>query len=215
MMLWGVVVAGGGGSRFGGRKQFEVLAGRSVLQWSVAAMAPVCRGLILVVPAADLVGPDLVGEEEIEIRLVAGGDTRAASVRAGLAALGDDASHVLVHDAARPLVPPAVVERVVGALAGGAAAVVPVVPVTDTVRWRDGRATVDRSLLVAVQTPQGFDVDVLRRAHDRAEPGASATDDASLVDGLGVTVVHVAGDPVNMKITGPHDLKIAEVLRNG
>ncbi|MDH4365327.1 MAG: 2-C-methyl-D-erythritol 4-phosphate cytidylyltransferase, partial [Acidimicrobiia bacterium] len=139
---------------------------------------------------------------------VAGGHTRSDSVRAGLDALPVSASHVLVHDAARPLVTAEVVGRVRDALAGGAVAAVPVMPVTDSLRMMEGRA-VDRSGLVAVQTPQGFRVDVLRLAHSE---GDTATDDASLVDRLGLTVVHVEGDPTNMKITDPHDLRIAEVL---
>ncbi|MDH4075459.1 MAG: 2-C-methyl-D-erythritol 4-phosphate cytidylyltransferase [Acidimicrobiia bacterium] len=204
MDVWGVVVAGGGGSRYGGLKQFELLAGRRVLDWSIAALAPVCRGVVVVVPAAVLdqlqLPMDVVG--------VAGGHTRSDSVRAGLDALPVSASHVLVHDAARPLVTAEVVGRVRDALAGGAVAAVPVMPVTDSLRMMEGRA-VDRSGLVAVQTPQGFRVDVLRLAHSE---GDTATDDASLVDRLGLTVVHVEGDPTNMKITDPHDLRIAEVL---
>jgi len=205
MDLWGVVVAGGGGSRYGGLKQFELLAGRRVLDWSIAALAPVCRGVVVVVPASVLAGPLHLPPQATA---VAGGDTRSGSVRAGLDALPPAASHVLVHDAARPLVTAAVVVRVRDALAAGAVAAVPVVPVTDSLRTVDGRP-VDRGGLVAVQTPQGFQVDVLRSAHGA---GDTATDDASLVDRLGLTVVHVEGDPANMKITDPHDLRIAEVL---
>lgn len=204
MDLWGVVVAGGGGSRYGGLKQFEPLAGRRVLDWSIAALAPVCRGMVVVVPASAPARLHLPSG----VTAVAGGDTRSHSVRAGLDALPPAASHVLVHDAARPLVTADVVARVVDALAAGAVAAVPVVPVTDSLRTVEGRP-VDRSGLVAVQTPQGFRVDVLRSAHDA---GDTATDDASLVDRLGLTVVHVEGDPANVKITDPHDLRIAEVL---
>ncbi len=204
MDLWGVVVAGGGGSRYGGLKQFELLAGRRVLDWSLAALAPVCRGVVVVVPPsvlADLALPaDVTG--------VAGGGTRSDSVRAGLVALPPTATHVLVHDAARPLVTAEVVGRVCDALAAGAVAAVPVVPVTDSLRTVEGRP-VERAGLVAVQTPQGFRVEVLRAAH---AGGDAATDDASLVDRLGLTVVHVEGDPTNMKITAPHDLRTAEVL---
>ena len=204
MDLWGVVVAGGGGSRYGGLKQFDLLAGRRVLDWSVAALRPVCRGVVVVVPVSALAGlqlpPGLTG--------VAGGDTRSGSVRAGLDALPAAASHVLVHDAARPLVTAEVVARVRDALVAGAVAAVPVVPVTDSLRTVEGRP-VDRGGLVAVQTPQGFRVDVLRAAHGE---GDTATDDASLVDQLGLPVVHVQGDPANMKITDPQDLRIAEVL---
>lgn len=204
MDLWGIVVAGGGGSRYGGHKQFELLAGRRVLDWSIAAMTPVCRGVVVVVPASALDGIHLPPG----VTAVAGGQTRSASVRAGLDAVAPTATHVLVHDAARPLVTAEVVGRVADALAAGAVAAVPVVPVTDSLRTVEGRP-VDRSGLVAVQTPQGFQVDVLRSAHGE---GDTATDDASLVDRLGFTVVHVEGDPTNMKITAPHDLRLAEVL---
>lgn len=207
MDLWGVVVAGGGGSRYGGLKQFELLAGRPVLDWSVDALVTVCAGVVVVVPAPALDGLILPSG----VTAVAGGATRSASVRAGLAALPPTASHVLVHDAARPLVTPAVVARVRDALVAGAAAAVPVVPVTDSLRTVQGRP-VDRNGLVAVQTPQGFRVEVLRSAHVE---GDTATDDASLVDRLGLDVAHVEGDPTNMKITEPHDLRLAEVLLHG
>jgi 2-C-methyl-D-erythritol 4-phosphate cytidylyltransferase len=207
MIVWGIVVAGGSGARFGRIKQFESLAGRTVLDWAVGALVPVCQGVVVVLPA------ELMARAELapEVVVVTGGDSRSASVRAGLAALDDTVTHVLVHDAVRPLASPAVVGRVIGALAAGAAAAVPVVPVTDSLRSIEGRP-VDRSQLVAVQTPQGFEVGVLRTAHQRA---GTATDDASLVDDLGVAVVHVEGDPTNMKITEPHDLRIAEVLLDG
>ena len=204
MDLWGVVVAGGGGSRYGGLKQFDLLAGRRVLDWSIAALTPVCQGVVVVVPASALDGLDLPPG----VTAVAGGMTRSDSVRAGLDALAAGATHVLVHDAARPLVTAAVVGRVRDALAAGAVAAVPVVPVTDSLRTVEGRP-VDRSGLVAVQTPQGFRVDMLRSAHGE---GDTATDDASLVDRLGLAVVHVEGVATNMKITDPHDLRIAEVL---
>jgi 2-C-methyl-D-erythritol 4-phosphate cytidylyltransferase len=139
---------------------------------------------------------------------VAGGSTRSASVRAGLAAVPAAATHVLIHDAARPVPVTEVWQRVMAALADGAEAVVPVVPVTDTLREREGR-TLDRSKLVAVQTPQGFRVDVLRRAHERE---ADATDDASLAELSGAKVSTVDGDPRNLKITEPWHLAIAEIL---
>lgn len=203
MQVWAVVVAGGSGSRFGGPKQLEPLGGARVVDHAVGALADFVAGTVLVVPA-ELVGTvDLPGDV-----VVAGGATRSASVRAGLAAVPDDADVVLVHDGARPLVAKAVVARVLAALADGADGAVPVVPVTDSLRTRDGRP-VDRDGFVAVQTPQGFRADVLRRAH--ATDG-DATDDATLVDGVGGRVVHVAGDPGNLKITVPADLALAEVL---
>lgn len=147
-------------------------------------------------------------------RVVVGGAERTDSVRAGLAAAGS-ADFVLVHDAARPLTPGSMIERVVSALRAGASAVIPVLPVADTIKrvGADGavEATVDRSDLRAVQTPQGFTAAALRAAYDAA-PGALATDDAGLVERAGGTVVTVPGDPLALKITTAFDLRVAEVL---
>jgi 2-C-methyl-D-erythritol 4-phosphate cytidylyltransferase len=208
MGLWGIVVAGGSGTRFGTLKQLEPLAGRRVLDWAVSSLAGGgsgsnrVAGVVLVVPR-ELVGRgDLPGDV-----IVAGGPTRSASVRAGLAALPRGTDRVLVHDGARPLASASVVDRVINGLSS-ASAVVPVVPVTDTLRLVDGGG-VDRSNLVAVQTPQGFDVALLTRAH---EAGGDATDDASLIDALGGRVLHVEGERLNIKITEPSDLAVAEAL---
>jgi len=160
-------------------------------------------GVIVVVPAEIAGRPEPLADVT-----VAGGSTRSASVRAGLAAVPAAATHVLVHDAARPVPVTEVWQRVMAALAHGAEAVVPVVPVTDTLREREGR-TLDRSKLVAVQTPQGFRVDVLRRAHAQE---ADATDDATLAELSGAKVSTVDGDPRNLKITEPWHLAIAEIL---
>ncbi|BDD80852.1 2-C-methyl-D-erythritol 4-phosphate cytidylyltransferase [Tsukamurella pulmonis] len=147
-------------------------------------------------------------------RVVVGGAERTDSVRAGLAAAGD-AELVLVHDAARPMTPPAMIVRVVDALRAGASAVIPVLPVADTVKRVDADgavlATVDRADLRAVQTPQGFTAASLRTAYDAA-PGELATDDAGLVERAGGTVVTVAGDPLAMKITTAFDLRVAQAL---
>lgn len=207
MSAWGVVVAGGSGTRFGARKQLENLGDRRVLDWSVDALAPVCDGIVVVVPA------DSVAETKVEDAdaVVGGGATRSDSVRAGLAALGPGATHVLVHDAARPLATPALAVRVLEALRNGASGAVPVVDVSDSLRTRDGKS-VDRSRYVAVQTPQGFALEALRAAH---ASGEVASDDASLLDTLGLEVVHVDGESTNLKITDPHDLQIAEVLLHG
>ena len=210
MGLWGIVVAGGSGARFGTLKQLEPLGGRRVLDLAVSALIDgppdaSVDGVVVVVPRSVLGSVDLPGDV-----VVAGGDSRAASVRAGLAAVPADVDRVLVHDGARPLVPPAVVGRVMAGL-DQAPAVVPVVAVTDSLRSVDGGA-VDRSGFVAVQTPQGFHRPVLERAHDMALDTSSATDDASLVDAIGERVLHVDGDAVNLKITAPSDLVVAEAL---
>jgi 2-C-methyl-D-erythritol 4-phosphate cytidylyltransferase len=120
---------------------------------------------------------------------------------------------VLVHDAARCLVPPSVVAAVIEAVAEGAPAVVPGLPVVDTIRALaadGGSRTLDRTTLRAVQTPQGFPAEVLRRAHAAGDAGA--TDDAGMVEALGLPVTLVPGDPRAFKVTSPLDLRLAEAL---
>jgi 2-C-methyl-D-erythritol 4-phosphate cytidylyltransferase len=149
----------------------------------------------------------------LALTVVAGGDTRQESVAAAVASLPSDVDAVLVHDAARAFVPPAVTARVVEALLAGAVAVVPALPVPDTVKQVAGDkvlATVDRTSLRAVQTPQGFRRDVLERAHAGAAPGA--TDDAGLVESLGLPVTVVTGSEEAFKVTRPLDLLLAEAL---
>ena len=204
--VWCIVVAGGSGRRFGGEKQFASLGGRRVIDHSVAVAAASCDGVVAVVPAGDGDGP--VAQVPDADVVVAGGATRSASVRAGLAAVPDGAAVVLVHDAARPLATGALFERVVAAVRAGAAAAVPAVPVVDTIRRLDG-GVVDRDLLRAVQTPQGFDAAVLRDVH-RAEPDAS--DDAGLVEAAGGHVELVEGERENLKLTDPIDAVVAEAL---
>jgi len=133
-------------------------------------------------------------------------------VRAGLAAVPGEPDAILVHDAVRPLATPELAARVLAAVAGGADGAVPSVPVVDTLKRVDGSrvtATVDRSELVAVQTPQAFRTEVLRRAH---AAGGDATDDAGLVEAAGGTVVVVEGERDNLKVTWPEDLAVAEAL---
>ncbi len=201
MELWAIVVAAGLGTRFGRLKQLDRLGPKRVLDWSIEAMN--CPGRTVVVVPREHVGS--LGLDDH--RVVAGGETRSESVRAGLDALPESATHVLVHDGARPLAPPSVVARVVAALSSADGAV-PVVPVTDTLRRHDG-SPVDRDELVAVQTPQGFALSALLAGHAM---GDDATDDAALVTGSGGTVVHVDGDFENLKITVPTDLRLAEVI---
>jgi len=196
------VVAGGSGTRFGARKQYLRLGGLRVLDWALAAAAEHSDGVVLVVPR------DVADEPEPKADVVvAGGATRSASVRAGLAAVPDDAEIIVVHDAARPVPVPHVWRAVLAAVEDGADAAVPAVPVTDTLRSLDG-GVVDRSRLVAVQTPQAFRAAALRAAH---VGGGDATDDASLVEARGGRVVVVDGDPRNLKITTPADLAVAEL----
>jgi len=203
MATWAIVVAGGRGERFGERKQYLRLGPQRVLDWALQAAAPHVDGVVLVVPS------DAVGEAEPPADVVvAGGDTRSASVRAGLAAVPADVATIVVHDAARPVPVPEVWERVLAAVAAGADAAVPAIPVSDTLR-EVGGTTVDRTRFVVVQTPQGFRAAALRAAHESAPEG---TDDASLVEAAGGRVVVVEGDAINIKITTPHDLRVAELL---
>jgi 2-C-methyl-D-erythritol 4-phosphate cytidylyltransferase len=190
-----------------------------VAEWAVAACRSVCDSVVLVVPA-DALSSDATKRLGADVS-VAGGATRAASVRAGLEALGADAEVVVVHDAARPLARPQLFKAVLSALDGAdVAGAICAVPVTDTIKRVVARPsgdhgeasvveTLDRSDLVAVQTPQAFSVEVLRRAHC-GDP--DATDDAALVEALGLTVSVVPGDPDNLKLTTPADLARAELL---
>lgn len=194
-------------------KAFVELAGSSLLRRSIdAARASGVVDEVVVIVPAELA--DAVRVEFGEVTVVAGGAERSDSVRAGLAAAGD-AELILVHDAARALTPPDLFVRVVTALRGARQAVVPGLPVADTLKRVDGRgrvlSTPDRSELRAVQTPQGFAAALLRRAHAGA---ADATDDAGLVEALGAEVHVVPGDELAFKITTPYDLRLAELLLN-
>ena len=156
---------------------------------------------------------ELVISCALPVDIVVGGAERTDSVRAGLA-VADDADIVLVHDAARCLTPPSLTMRVVEAVSGGSLAVVPALPVVDTMKAVDVHGvvtgTVDRATLRSVQTPQGFDGATLREAY-RMFPEA-ATDDAGLVERLGVAVHTVLGDAEAFKITTPMDLILARAL---
>lgn len=169
---------------------------------------------VVVMVPAELVAETraLLPASDVPVHVVAGGAERTDSVRAGLAA-APDATLVLVHDAARALTPPALVTRVVEALRAGARAVVPALPVTDTIKSVDTTGAVtgtpDRSGLRAIQTPQGFDAALLRAAY---AVGTQATDDAGLVEMLGATVHTVLGDALAFKITTPLDLVLANTL---
>lgn len=206
LSVWSVVVAAGTGSRFGGPKQLAPLGGRRVIDWSVAAAMVDSDGIVLVVPAE--ITSDLASKVGSEVTVVAGGATRSESVRAGLAAVPDVAEVVIVHDGARPVATPELFAAVTAAVTAGADAAIPVVPITDTIRLATG-GVVDRSTLVAVQTPQAFAAAALRNAHASDD---EATDDATLVELRGGNVVHVDGEPDNLKITNPGDLAMAESL---
>lgn len=208
--MWTIVVAAGRGERFGSPKQFADLGGRRVVDLAVAAASTVSDGVVVVLPA----------DADPEPGSVAGGATRSASVRAGLDAVPQDATVICVHDGARPFASPDLFRTVIGAVSAGADAVVPGVAVTDTIKRTSAvpdaeqeirvvADTPDRADLVAVQTPQAFRAAVLREAH---RGDAEGTDDAALVEAAGGTVVVVAGEETNRKITRPEDLDWARRL---
>lgn len=215
-----VIVAGGRGVRFGEagpRKQFRELAGVPVAARACRPFldAPGVEVVILVVP------PDVAAEppgwvRRLEVTVTAGGAERRDSVARGLAELPGGVATVLVHDGVRPLVTLDLVERVLSAAAGGSGAI-PVLPLRDTVKEvrEDGTVlrTLERSRLRRVQTPQGFPVEALRRAHREVGADVPATDDASLCEAAGLEVRTVAGEPENLKVTTPEDLaRAARIL---
>lgn len=223
-----VVVAAGAGVRLGGPtpKALRLLAGRPLVSHSLGALAAggVDRAIVVIARGTEAAFETALADVPIPTSYVTGGERRQDSVRAGLAAVaGDPATagslFVLVHDAARPLVPPAVVARVIEALVGGANAVVPAVPVVDSIRTVDASGTsrvIDRSVLRSVQTPQGFPIDVLATALARAEAEhREVSDDATAAEAIGVPVVLVDGSAEALKITGPADLAVAETILRG
>ena len=208
MSTWTVVVAAGSGTRFGGDKQLADLSGMAVLARAVVSAAAASDGVVVVVSAERRTeGSGVLSAVGGVEAIVDGGETRSASVRCGLAAVPDDAGVVLVHDGARPLATPGLFRRVADAVLAGADAVVPGVPVTDSLRTAGG-GVVARDGVIAVQTPQGFNADSLRAAH---AGGGEASDDATLVEASGGTVVVVEGEPANLKITRPADLDLARL----
>jgi 2-C-methyl-D-erythritol 4-phosphate cytidylyltransferase len=209
MAVVGIIPAGGSGERLGADrpKAFVVCGGRPLLDWSIDALSGACARIVVAVPDGYDTGPDRVR----------GGAVRSASVRSALAA-APEATIAVVHDAARPLVTPDLVRRCVAALDDEAVdGAIAAAPVTDTVKEADGEGrvarTLDRSRLWAVQTPQVFRADALRRALDVGDDVlAAATDDAALVEAAGGAVALVEAPAENMKITTAHDLHIAEQL---
>ncbi len=224
MAWYAVIVAGGSGSRMGTdcNKVFLPLAGMPVLCRSVAAFRGQTTGIVVVARAEELAACRAIlaawNLDSLVCAWAVGGEDRQASVRSGLDALPSDCDRVLIHDAARALVTPDVIQRVkdsVERCGTGVAAI----PVVDTIKRVDnaGRAidTPDRACLRAVQTPQGFDAALLLRAHEQAKAaGFRGTDDASLVERLGVPVHLTLGSEENLKLTTPQDLARAEgILR--
>lgn len=238
-----ILVAAGRGERLGSAepKAFVELGGRSLLEHGIRTVVALRHPgqLVLVVPegyaerALELADACVPGSSSWQVSVVPGGRERHESVRFGLDALHETIQTVLVHDAARPLTPAAVFERVLERVHQTGEAVVPALPVADTLKQVDADgtviATVDRASLVAVQTPQGFTREGLAAAHETAQAraaitdGASAagtptgipTDDAEVVQRFGGTVHTVAGDPLAHKVTLPSDLAMLEGTLGG
>ena len=220
-MTTAIIVAAGTGTRFGGDtpKQFVALAGRPILTHSIEKFDS-CDAVdsIVVVAAKEAIESvrSLVGAAEFAkpVEVVIGGATRAESTQNGLNAVKGSEGIVLVHDAARPLVSVDDIRQVVRAAEEFGAACL-AAPLADTVkRVADGeiRETIDRKQLMSAQTPQGFSVDLLKRAFASDLDLATATDECSLVEKLGANVKVVAATSLNMKITTQEDLKIAEAF---
>ncbi len=216
-----IVPAAGRGERLGPGepKALRLLAGVPMLVHAVRTLGRASSVTLVVVAAPPDAVTDvrrLLADHHVGVRVevVPGGDTRSESVRAALSVLPADVDVVLVHDAARPLVPVEVVDAVALAVVGGALAVVPVLPVVDTIKRIDSAGTVvetvPRTALRAVQTPQGFRRDVLESVHGTGRIAADVTDDAGMVESAGVPVVTVPGAEEGFKVTRPLDLLLAE-----
>ncbi len=220
------MAAAGQGTRLGEPipKAYVQLRGRSLVERSVAAL----QRSQVVDDVAVIVSEDMkafaeelfsiafdAGRLDFRPRLVVGAQERCDSVLRGLNSIDGDDGVVLVHDAARALTPPGMVARIVRTVLSGQDAVIPVLPVADTIKTVDAAGAVtstpDRSTLRSVQTPQAFRLPLLRRAYQLLidEPGLPVTDDASLVELLGEQVCTVPGDPMAFKVTTPMDLLLA------
>lgn len=216
--VWVVVPAGGRGVRMGRKKQDVRVGARPVLRWTLDVLEATdeVEGVVVAVPAEDVQSWRRRLQACPKIRaVVAGGPERQESVARGLAAVPPTAPWILVHDGARPCITPELVRRVVEATRTHGAAIA-ALPVAETLkRGAEGwvKETVPRDGLWAIQTPQGFRAELLREAHRRARvDGILGTDDAALVERLGVPVRLVPGLPGNLKITRPEDLPLARRL---
>ncbi len=215
-----VVPAAGLGERLraGIPKAFCELDGRTLLEHAVSGLleSQVVNHVVVAVPADRIAQAEKVLAGQASV--VAGGAGRTESVRLALSALSGEPDFVLVHDAARALTPPGLIVRVVEALRAGHGAVVPALPLSDTIKAVDANGVVlgtpERAGLRAVQTPQGFATALLLRAYERAAQvaGAAFTDDASMVEQVGGQVQVVDGDPLAFKITTQLDLLLAQTI---
>jgi 2-C-methyl-D-erythritol 4-phosphate cytidylyltransferase len=227
--VWGIVLAGGGGNRFGGLKQFAALGGQSLLERVVKRVLAQCDGVVVVLPAghdwpytseqpnserpsSERPSSDHSGQPARELRAT-GGATRADSVRSGLAALPAGAGIVVITDAAHPLASAELYDRVIAAVRAGADGALPGLPLTDAIKELHpgdvAGATTPAAGHVSAQMPMAFDVVALRGAHERV---ADAVEDSAMVTADGGRVVVVPGEPTNVHVTTPDELAIAQAL---
>ena len=214
---WAIVLAAGGGTRFGGPKQFADLAGRPMLEHTVHSASTACDGVVVVLPAAHLdrwTAP-------AGVLVVTGGATRSQSVRAGLAAVPARAAVIVMTDAAHPLATPALYRRVVDMVLAGADAAVPGLPLTEVVIEITITETATTGTVVEagrslprethrlIQTPQAFAAGRLRDAHASA---TETVDDSAMVAAAGARVIVVDGEPANIHVTTPEELALANLL---
>ena len=218
-MWYAIVLAGGSGSRMGAQRNKVLLklAGKPVIVRAVDAFTNLVDGVILISREEDI--PDMraaMAAANLPVTIVAGGDSRQASVWNGLCALPESCTHVLIHDGARCLVDEGTIRRCMASVENHGTGVA-AIPAIDTIKQVDAdeivTATPDRSQLRAVQTPQGFTVELIRRAHMSAQQaGFLGTDDASLVERLGHPVRLTEGNRRNIKLTTPEDMIMAEAF---
>lgn len=218
-MWYAIILAGGSGSRMGAdrNKVLLELRGEPVILRSINAFAGLVDGIVLVSREEDIPAmKEAISAHTPPVTIVHGGDSRQASVWNGLCALPQECTHVLIHDGARCMVDEATIRRCMASVeecGTGVAAI----PAIDTIKQVDAdnivTATPDRTNLRAVQTPQGFTVDLIRKAHEAAQAdGFLGTDDASLVERLGLPVRLTLGDRKNIKLTTPEDMKMADAF---
>lgn len=216
MRVASIIAAAGSGDRLGAKqpKALLQLGGSTLIDRAVDLLRPVSDQIIVVAPSTHLaMVTDQFDNDEL-VDVVAGGSSRSLSIRNAISALAKEIDFVLIHDAARALTPSDVVQRVIDELKRGADGVIPVLPLADTVKEVMGEKvvrTVDRTSLQRAQTPQGFKAKVIVDAHAAAKrDGVEGTDDASLVERIGIKVGTVLGDERSFKITTPFDLEVAQ-----
>ena len=210
-----IIPAAGSGDRLGAAvpKALVVINGKTLIERAVESISPHVEEIIIAAPSNFEIEISKLFSENKKIKVISGGEVRSKSVAAALSEVDENADYILVHDAARCFATQAQTMRVIDALLDGDHAVVPGVEVVDTIKVIDSNnfaeSTPSRSTLRAVQTPQGFSARILHRAH---ESGNDATDDAALVEALGIPVRVVAGELSAHKITTPADLEWAKRL---